>query len=319
MPEILPSTAVVFGASGLVGRNLVRALVEREMRVVTLLRRPVPGLEGEPLPPGGSLQTPLPEDTVFFHLAAHRYNAAGFRTGQHDLLRINSALATQAYDFCIAHGITEVRAASSIAVYGANLRHLDDSRPLDLNAPPHASELMYGWSKRFGEVAAALYRDKYGIHTQSFRLSNPYGPFDETDESRAHVAPAFIIRALTGAGEFTVRGNPLAARDFIFVDDVVKVLIRSLARREDTAATNLGTGINTTVQDLARLVLKLCGADRPLAAKGLGTSDVLSRHVDTARLRRLYGVDGFIPLETGLAATIAWYARNLAESRSGHE
>lgn len=308
MDKALFTTAVVFGASGFVGQNLVRALMAQGMDVIALR-----GQGSTAMLPCASIwpdsATPhiFPAETVFFHLAAHRYDASAFATSQHDLLKYNQSLTMQAYEFCLLHGIKEMRMASSIAVYGRDAEWLDDATPLDLNTMPYASEAMYGWSKRFAEIAASLHQTHYGIHTISFRLSNPYGPYDALEESKAHVVPAFILRALNSKGDFAIRGNPAATRDFIFVDDVVRVLLSSLQRGGVTDAYNLGSGSNTRIDVLARNILSLCGtADRALVTDGKSHSDVVTRRLNTEKLRRDFATGGFTPLEAGLAKTVDW-------------
>jgi nucleoside-diphosphate-sugar epimerase len=309
---VTASTAIVSGATGFIGRNLTAALQAKGVRVLALVRRKDESLPCEQAVWGKKLDEKIPADSVFFHLAAYRYDATAFRTSQHDLLKQNTALSMAAYEFCLAHDIKEIRVASSIAVYGQDETLLDDAKPLNLNTMPYASEAMYGWGKRMGEVAAELHREKYGLNTLSFRLSNPYGPLDEQNADKAHVVPAFIIRALTTQGPFPVRGNPKAVRDFVYVDDVVKVLIASLDKKETTAAYNLGSGTSTTIQDLARAILaRTGGTKRDVVAAGQATGDVVAREVSVRRLRNDFGMTDFTPLESGLDKTIAWYKNAL--------
>ncbi|HYE00019.1 MAG TPA: NAD(P)-dependent oxidoreductase [Alphaproteobacteria bacterium] len=310
----LPSAVVLWGATGFVGRNLAAALVARGVEVAAVSRggaavpgcRAVAAAEAEAMPA-------LPADAVVVNLAAHRYDASRFQTGQSEILLHNTALAAAVYHFCAARGLTELRQASSVAVYPAGAAVLDDSAPLDLGAMPHGGEAFYGWSKRFAEVAADLYRDRYGVSTVSFRLSNPYGPHDSTDIDHAHVVPAFILKALGPQPDFPVRGDPRAERDFVYVGDVVEVLLRSLERRGEHGAYNLASGTTTSIADLARAVLDACGADKPIVAGGAATSAVQVRRSPSDRLRAAYGIDRFTPLAEGLARTVPWYRDALAQ------
>ena len=303
----LPDNVVLFGASGFIGKNLLRALRDKINRIFAVTLRPFEEHGVECIQMADLGQLALRGETVVVHLAAHRYDAAAFSVAQSEILQRNATIAAQVFDFCVRHEIKELRMASSIAVYDGQATDLDDAKPLDLGHDPADSELMYGWSKRWAEICAGLYRQKYDIHTIAFRLSNPYGPFDSLVEEKAHVMPAFIIRALTSDGPFQVRGNPQATRDFIFVDDVRMIFERSLTLRGVDAIYNLGSGVNTTILHLAHAVLKEVGSEREVVVQGKATSNVVHRACRIERLRRDFDVNGFIPLEDGLQKTINWY------------
>ncbi|MBN4094709.1 NAD(P)-dependent oxidoreductase [Methylobacterium sp. OT2] len=304
----LPDTVVVVGASGFVGRNLVAHLAGRVPRLIAVSPsgQSVPGAtEAARFDALEALS--VPADAIVVNVAAQRYDADKFETAQSDLLTGNAEIANRLYRFCLTKGIREVRAASSVAVYPAALDPLDDAQAVDLNAPPNRNEAFYAWSKRWSEVIADLHTERYGIHTISFRLSNPYGPHDSTDPRKAHVLPAFVMRALVPGERFEIKGNPLVERDFIYVGDVVDVFARSLEMRETSDALNLCRGETTTLLDLARTILEVAGEDRPVHAPDTATHGVLARRSTNRRLRERFGMLSFTGLADGLRPTIAWY------------
>jgi nucleoside-diphosphate-sugar epimerase len=307
MTNMQAETVIIMGASGFIGRNLVRALKADVAKIVPVS---VSGAEIEGLPghPFGALDSlKAGSETIVINVAAYRYDAANFAAAQTELLVRNAEIAGKVYEFCVAKGITEVRSASSIAVYPANDANFDDATPLDLNRDPHPGEAMYGWSKRIAEIYGRLFAEKSGIHTVAFRLTNPYGPFDSTEENKAHVVPAFVIRALTSTGPFTVRGNPEASRDFVYIDDVCEIFRRSLTWRGRSSTYNLGSGSNVSVRELAQTVLELTGSKREIVAQGAATSAVAHRQCRIDRLKADFAMDQFVSLSAGLKPTIAWY------------
>jgi nucleoside-diphosphate-sugar epimerase len=306
----LPEAVVVFGASGFIGRNIVDALRGRVGTLVgvTGRQRTVPGCDIVTTMDGLAALAALPADTIVINAAAVRYDAKTFAQEQSAILSENVSIANAVYRFCATRAIKEVRLASSVAIYPANWTLLDDERPLDLNEWPNANEAAYAWSKRWAEICADIYCRQGGINTLTFRLSNPYGPYDETNAAAAHVAAAFAVKALMSGDNFEILGNPLNERDFIYAGDVAAVFVDSLRHRGESGAYNLGFGRTHTIQDLAVAALRAAGKSKQIiigaAAHGVG---VKVRVVKAERVRRNFDVRAFATLDQGLEPTIAWY------------
>ena len=275
----LPDTVIVVGASGFIGRNLVRRLKGEVAHILPVSASAV-AVDGIPgLRLGDLANVAIGPDAALVDVAAYRYDAAHFATAQAEILVRNVEIAGQVYELCARRGITEIRSASSIAVYPAAETEFDDGSPLDLNSEPHESEQMYAWSKRIGEIYAGLFARKYDINTIAFRLTNP----------------------------FAIRGNPQASRDFIYVGDVCEVLYRSLAVRGQRGQYNLGSGENVTIDRLARTILRLVGREAEIVSTGSSGSAVAERRCRNHRVRADFGIDRLTPLEDGLVPTIEWY------------
>ncbi|WP_374471276.1 NAD-dependent epimerase/dehydratase family protein [Phenylobacterium sp.] len=301
----MSGAAVVVGATGFLGRNLVSALAAEDRPVIAVSGRgaPVPGAHrAVTLSELGHLD--LPPETVVFHLAARRYDARTFAAEQPQVLADNVAITQQVYEICAAKGVGEVRLASSVAVYPASRVVMDDGEPLDLNGAPHAGEAFYAWSKRWGEILADLYRAKHGVSTVAFRITNPYGPHDTRDPAAAHVATAFVLRALEAGDQFLLRGRQVE-RDFVFAGDVADVFRRTAAWRQRHETYNLGSGVNTSLEQLARAVLAASGSEKPLVFAEAPASGPAQRRIDATRLQAAFPRT-WTPLDAGLAATVAW-------------
>lgn len=309
----LPEAIVLFGASGFIGRNIVAALRgELGLLVgVNASGTAVPGCDATVA--AGALETvpALPADSAIVHVAAFRYAASRFARQQAELLSVNTALTDAVYRFALARGIREVRAASSAAVYPADWAVQDDALPLDLNAWPHAGEAAYAWSKRWGEITAALWHRREGINTISLRLTNPYGPCDTLDEAEAHVATAFVIRALSAVPEFEIRGDPDAERDFVYAGDVAAAFAASLGVRGVQAAVNCAAGETTRISDLAAAAMQAAGRPRPLRTNPPppgANQGVKIRRATAVRLRQvLPELAPFRSLAEGMRLTTGWY------------
>jgi nucleoside-diphosphate-sugar epimerase len=309
----LPEAVIVAGASGFIGRNIVDALRGETALLIGVNSdgAPVAGCDRSVALKGLAELGALPKRTAIVHVASMRYAASRFAGDQAAIVATNMALTNALHGFALARGITEIRAASSSAVYPARWTLLDDARPLDFNDWPHEGEAAYAWSKRWGELAAELWRRRAGIHTISFRLTNPYGKYDTLDEDDAHVATAFVIRALGLGPEFEIRGDPEAERDFVYAGDVAATFVASLRVEGISAAVNLAQGQTTMVRELALAVMAAAGRSRPLRTSPsppAANRGVRVRRASGTKLRELLpDLPPFRTLGDGLQETIEWY------------
>lgn len=301
-------TVIVFGATGFIGRNLVKRL-SGKLRIIAVSRsgRVVDGadicLGMKNLSQIGSLS----DNAMVFNLAAQPYDASRFDIAQSDILTQNVTLTQQIYQFCAERQIKEVRAASSVAVYEAGLQVMDDAVQISLTKDPNPNEVFYGWSKRWGEIIARLYADKFGISTLTFRLSNPYGPHDSIDIDKAHVLPAFVMRALGSEPTFRIRGSSATERDFVYVGDVCDIFEESMSWSGVTDAYNLCTGKTVTLLHLAESLLEMMSDDRPIETEQAIVQSVAVRRSTNERLMAAFDKEVFSTLREGLKPTLEWY------------
>ena len=109
-----PKGLVVFGGSGLIGRNLLERVRGQVPELIAVVRASPLMLEGVQVAPWHELDTlRVGSDTVVVHLAAQRYEASRFRDAQSEILTNDVTITGRIYEFCLRHGISDVRLASS--------------------------------------------------------------------------------------------------------------------------------------------------------------------------------------------------------------
>jgi len=150
-------------------------------------------------------------------------------------------------------GVRRVVFISSGAVYGDK-----GEQPLNEKAAPNPRS-PYAVSKLAAEYYVRSIGDLWKIDTVSLRVFNAYGPGQHMPASHAPVIPSFLRQALRG-GTIVMHGDGLQTRDYVFVDDVVSAMISAAtAPSIDGQVINIGSGIETSVLDLIKMIMEVTG------------------------------------------------------------
>jgi UDP-glucose 4-epimerase len=185
------------------------------------------------------------------------------------------------------------------------------------NAPPPIDETTlpwpispYGASKLCGEAYCHAFAGSLGLSTVALRFANVYGP---VSQHKRGAVTNFVRGALRGE-PLVIYGDGSASRDFLYVDDLCDGISAALDLRVEDEVVNLASGTETTIGDLARLVLELAGAtDTPILYEPRRRGEVERNFARTDRAAALLGFRPAHSLEDGLRKTIDWYAeRDLA-------
>ncbi|NVM31893.1 MAG: GDP-mannose 4,6-dehydratase, partial [Candidatus Helarchaeota archaeon] len=165
----------------------------------------------------------------------------------------------------------------------------------------------YAVSKLAAENYMSSFFRMYGLKTASLRYFNVYGPHQIASPYSGVIA-IFISRTLQNQ-PLIIFGDGKQTRDFTFVQDVVNANI--LAVKKDNAigqVFNLGSGIQTSILDLAHKVLELCDkSDLEIQFQPLRAGDVLHSFADIERAKTLLEYTPQFDLNKGIIETISWF------------
>ncbi len=184
---------------------------------------------------------------------------------------------------------------------------------------PVGPRSIYDEAKRAAEAFTMAYHNHHGLETRIVRIFNTYGPRMRRRDGRA--VPAFLSQALAGK-PITVFGDGSQTRSLCYVDDLVDGIDRLLGS-DYALPVNIGNPIEITMLELARTVRDLCGSRSEIVFEPLPVDDPRRRRPDIGLARSLLAWEPRVPLEEGLARTIAWWRGSGAEPRpspgqSGH-
>jgi dTDP-glucose 4,6-dehydratase len=175
------------------------------------------------------------------------------------------------------------------------------------NVNPVGPRGVYDEAKRFAEAMTMAYHQFHGVDTKIVRIFNTYGPRMRINDGRA--VPAFMSQALRGE-DVTVFGDGSQTRSFCYVSDLVDGIIR-LMHSDTNDPVNIGNPHETTIQEIAEIIIRMTGSSSRLVFRPLPTDDPKVRKPDITRARELLHWEPRVTLEQGLTSTIAYFRAKL--------
>jgi UDP-glucose 4-epimerase len=173
-------------------------------------------------------------------------------------------------------------------------------------------ESPYGIAKLSAEYYLAYYARVHGMDTVCVRFANVYGPRQDP-HGEAGVVAIFCGRILDGR-PLSVFGDGSQTRDYVFVGDVAEATAlagtHSLPRPErlDARAFNVGTGVETSVTELARVLKRVARSDVLVEPLPKRPGEQQRSVVSISKAGSLLGWRPKASLEEGLSRTLAWFA-----------
>ncbi|MGE2834248.1 NAD-dependent epimerase/dehydratase family protein [Mycobacterium sp. SMC-4] len=236
---------------------------------------------------------------VVYHLAAQVDLRASVADPQHDA-SCNVLGTINVLEACRTSGVRKiVYAASGGSRYGA-----PTSLPVNEHTPPDPLS-PYAAAKYAGEVYLNAYADMYGIVPISLGLANVYGP-RQNPHGEAGVIAIFSSSLLAGR-PVTVFGDGTASRDYVYVDDVVEAFVRAgRCRSAAPGIYNIGTGQQTTTNDVHRMISEALGGTPPPRYAPARTGEVQAIALDVTKARDHLGWVPSVDVERGIKNTLHW-------------
>ena len=302
---------LVTGGGGMIGRSLVKLLLDKEANI-TIADLTVP--------------SDLPENVKFLKVDLRYFDQCIQICENRDyifnLVGIKGSpkmCAEQPVDFMVpmlqfntnmmeaAHraNVKWYLYTSSVGVYAPAEVFFEDSV---WSTMPSPNDRFAGWAKRIGELQAEAYGIQYGKKNISIvRPANVYGAYDNFNPANAMVVPSLIRKAQEN-DILEVWGDGSTIRDFIHADDVALGMIYAV-EKQITEPINLGSGKGYTIKEIVEMIVKYSGKElevKWLIDKPAGDK---IRLFDVTKAKS-YGINISVSLEEGIKRTTEWYLNN---------
>jgi UDP-glucose 4-epimerase len=300
------SLVLVTGGAGFIGANLLRQLDESyEVRVLDNLARgsrdllprdrDVDLVVGDIRDPDAAARAVQGVDLVI-HLAAFG-SVVESVTNPVENFEINVRGTFEMLRAAAGAGVERfVFASTGGAIMG------DQDPPIDESSLPWPIS-PYGASKLCGEAYVHAFAGSFGMSPVALRFANVYGPYSAHKKG---VITRFIRAALNG-GTFEIFGDGEASRDFLHVDDVCAGIIAAAGSALSDEVVHLASEQETTINELARLIIDIAGAEVEVVHHPKRTGEVERNFARAERAEELLGWTPQLSLREGMTSTIDWF------------
>lgn len=288
----------ITGATGFIGRNLIEKLLVEKYSVKALVIEKKPNLPKKVETVHGNLVTAkglsefLKEVDVVIHLAAR------IMPPEEKMIRDNTVATHNLVTEALKHPIKQVIFTSSVSVYGKDkkrkFKETDECFP----------NTHYGLSKYLAEKSILFWSTITGKTATIFRPFNIYGP-----KNLKGIIYAFYSD-IKETGGVIIYGDGKQERDFLYVDDLVDLLIRAV-RVKKRGIFNIGVDKKHSVLGFLSIYRKIMKDDLKVKYSPNEQGKVFNINQDLSKVKREFGWRARTSLKDGLKKTIAWYEKKL--------
>ncbi len=297
---------LITGAAGFLGAPLANRLIECDHRVVGLddlstgdperLSSEVHLVRGD-INDRPKLWTLLQEVDCVYHLAA-RVIVPESVLYPRDYNQVNVGGTVTLMEAMRDVGVRRVVFISSGTIYGNQ-----KTQPVRESCRPNPRS-PYAVSKLSAEYYIRSIGDLWGIETVCLRVFNAYGPDQRMPPTNAPVIP-YCIRQSLDQGTIVVHGDGRQTRDYVYVDDVVDAMAAAAITPDiNRLIINVGSGKETSVNDVIREVLKITGMNPEIVMNKTHDSGPSRMQADLTVARKKLGYRPKVDLHEGLKRTI---------------
>jgi UDP-glucose 4-epimerase len=204
-------------------------------------------------------------------------------------------------------GARKVVAASSASVYG-----LAEEFPTPERQHPYDNDTLYGAAKTFNEGLLRSFQAMRGLDYVALRYFNVYGPRMDIYGLYTEVLIRWMERIEAGQPPL-ILGDGQQTMDFVFTEDIARANLLAAAGDASGEVLNIGSGTETSLAELAQLLIQVMGADLGLEfGPARSTNGVTRRLADVSRAADRLGWKAEIDLEQGLRRLVSWWREQRA-------
>jgi len=304
---------IITGATGFIGANLARRLLQEGDEVHLLVRPRHSSWRIESIRADVHLQEVELGDTAalervvgnirpdwIFHLAAH--GAYSYQTDLPQMVQTNITGTMNLVNACLQTGFEALVNTGSSSEYGFKDHAPQETEWLEPNSH-------YALTKASATMFCRYTAQSQNRHIPTLRLYSAYGPFEEP----SRLMPKLVVNGLQG--KLPPMANPEIARDYVYVDDVCDAYLLAATRpnQKPGAVYNVGTGVQTSLREVvevARRVMDIAAEPEwgSMPDRAWDTDAWVSNNVE---IQNALGWRPRYPFEAGFRRMVNWFKDDL--------
>lgn len=184
------------------------------------------------------------------------------------------------------------------------------------NGPPHSSNDAYAYAKRMLHIHCKAYRENFGDNFVCVTPTNIYGHHDNFDLENGHVLPVLIHKCFLAKQEgkdFVVRGTGKPLRQFIYSEDLARLIIWTLEKyNDDNVILSVPESHEISIGDLASIIAEHFNYRDRLVFDSTFSDGQYKKTVSADKIVNLVGDFHFTDIKKGVFETIEWFISSVS-------
>lgn len=228
----------------------------------------------------------------------------------------NIRMNTNVIESAVKYNVKNLIAFSSVCAYPDHLTLLHEDKMHD--GPPHSAHFGYAHAKRMVDVLVQSCRKQHGSNFCTLTPVNMYGENDYYNLHTGHVMPSLTVKcfnAVKNKTDFEVWGDGTPKREFIYTNDVAKLVLDLLNLPQLPDRLIISNGIEVSIREIAEIIAEIFGYDKEIKFNTTAPNGQLRRPSDPTRLRTIFPNLTWTPLKYGMIETLDWFIKHYPNVR----
>tara|TARA_Y100000816_G_scaffold289561_1_gene276256 strand:- start:4215 stop:5150 length:936 start_codon:yes stop_codon:yes gene_type:complete len=236
-----------------------------------------------------------------------------------EMLEINNMINRNVIRACHESNISNLLCCLSTCIFPDKTSY-PISEDMLHNGPPHDSNYPYAYSKRMMEVMCRTYNEQHHRNYICVIPTNIYGPNDNYHLGDSHVIPGLIHKCFLAKKKndpFMVMGSGNPRRQFIYSDDLARLMLWTIEEYRDTSPIILSVPPEkeVSIETVARLIADNFDYQDNLKFDTSFEDGQFRKTADNSKLMTLYPDVKFTSLEDGIKNSVTWFIDNYDSAR----